>query len=142
MADVMVSRRSFVKAIAATAVVGPKAIEGQTQERVATAGIPTEWVWTSGRQYEDPFNQVDVDALVTLPSGGKERIPGFWAGGSTFRVRYAPPGAGTYKVWSVCSDAKNRDLHDQQLTLHVEPYGGANVHYKHGPPIVRARASP
>ncbi len=33
----------------------------------------------------------------------------------------------------MCSDAKNRDLHDQALTLHVEAYAGTNAHYKHGP---------
>src|SRR5579863_8149056 len=119
------SRRSFVKAVAATAVAGSMVTDVQTQERAATAGTPTEWAWTSGRQYDDPFNQVDVDAIVTLPSGAEERIPGFWSGGSTWRLRYAPPAAGTYKVRSVCSDANNRDLHDQHLTLHVDPYGGA-----------------
>jgi hypothetical protein len=127
------SRRSFVKAVAAAAVVQSVPAGAETEVRTATAGTPTEWAWTSGREYDDPFNQVEGDALVTLPSGGEERVPGFWAGGSTWRVRYAPPGAGTYKVRSACTDAKNRDLHDQQLTLHAEPYGGANAHYKHGP---------
>ena len=129
----LMSRRSFVKAVAATAVAGSMATDVQTQERAATAGTPTEWAWKSGRQYDDPFNQVDVDAIVTLPSGAEERIPGFWGGESIWRVRYAPPVPGTYKVRSVCGDVKNRDLHDQQLTLHVEPYSGTNAHYKHGP---------
>lgn len=132
MSDVL-SRRTFVKAITAAAVVGSLESGAQAEERTATAGAPTEWAWTSGHQYDDPFNQVEVDAIVTLPSGAEERIPGFWSGGSTWRVRYAPRTAGTYKVRSACSDTKNRDLHDQQLTLHVEPYGGANAHYKHGP---------
>lgn len=129
----LMSRRSFVKAVAATAVAGSMATDVQTEERAATAGTPTEWAWASGRGYDDPFNQVDVDAVVTLPSGGEERVPGFWSGESTWRVRYAPPGPGTYKVRSVCNDAKNRDLHDQQLSLHVEPYSGAHAHYNHGP---------
>jgi hypothetical protein len=126
------SRRTFVKAITAAAVVGSMETGAQGEEHSATAGMPTEWSVTSGRQYDDPFNQVDVDAIISLPSGGEERIPGFWSGGSTWRFRYAPPGAGAYKVRSVCTDTKNRDLHDQQLTLRVEPYSGANAHYKHG----------
>ena len=127
------SRRGFMKVMAASAVVASAAMEGQSSERFATAGMATEWAWTSGRSYDDPFNQVDLDAIVTLPSGSEERVPGFWGGGSTWRVRYAPRVPGTYKVRSVCSDVKNRDLHDQQFTMQAEPYSGSNLHYKHGP---------
>jgi hypothetical protein len=117
----------------AAAVAGPIAKEGLGQERSAITGTPTEWSCTSGKQYDDPFNQVDVDAIVTLPSGSEERVPGFWAGGATWRMRFAPPAPGIYKVRTVCSDPKNRDLHDQQFTLNVTSYSGENAHYKHGP---------
>jgi hypothetical protein len=127
-----ISRRSFVKALAISAVAGSAAASAFGEERVAASGTPTEWSFVSGKQYPDPFNQVDVDAVITLPSGQEERVPGFWAGGSTWRVRYAPPAAGVYHIRSVCSDAGNHDLHDQKLTLRVEPYSGQNVHYKHG----------
>src|SRR5579863_1523360 len=126
------SRRSFVKAVTATAIAGSIRKTMAADERVATAGTPTEWSYVSGKQYDDAFNQVDVDAIVTRPSGGEERIPGFWAGGSTWSVRYAPPQPGIYKIRSVCTDTKNRDLHDQQFTLQAEPYAGTNPHYKHG----------
>ncbi len=139
MSDLM-SRRTFVKAVTATAIGGSMAKPALADERPATAGTPTEWSWTSGKQYDDPFNEIDVDAMITLPSGAEERIPGFWAGGSTWRIRYAPPAPGLYKVRSICSDAKNRDLHDQQLTLRAEPYGGSNIHYKHGPLKIGADA--
>jgi hypothetical protein len=93
-----ISRRTFVKVVAASAVVSAIAKTASAEERAATAGMPTEWSFVSGKQYDDPFNQVDVDAVVTLPSGGDERVPGFWAGGSTWKVRYAPPAPGIYKV--------------------------------------------
>ena len=93
MSDPM-SRRTFVKAVSATAVVNSIARTAGAEERIATAGVATEWSYTSGKQYDDPFNQVEVDAVVTLPSGGEERIPAFWSGGSTWRVRYAPPAPG------------------------------------------------
>ena len=128
-----VSRRTFVKAVAASAVVSSLVRHAGAEERTATAGTATEWSYTSGKQYADPFNEVEVDAVVTLPAGGEERVPGFWAGGSTWTVRYAPPAPGVYHIRSVSSDAKNRDLHDQALTLHVEAYAGTNPHYKHGP---------
>src|SRR5580658_2129852 len=127
-----ISRRSFVKAVAASAVAGSAAKPGFGEEKAAISGSPTEWSYASGKQYSDPFNQVEVDAIVTLPSGQEERIPAFWAGGSTWRVRYAPPVPGLYKVRSDSTDAANRDLHGQTFTLNVQPYSGQNSHYKHG----------
>jgi hypothetical protein len=127
-----ITRRTFVKAIAASAVVTTTMGSASGEERVAASGAPTEWAFVSGKQYSDPFNEVEVDAVITLPCGQEERVPGFWAGGSTWRVRYAPLAPGTYHVRSVCTDASNRDLHDQKLTLRVEPYAGGNLHYKHG----------
>jgi hypothetical protein len=91
------SRRSFVKGLAISAV----ASSARGQDRSAAAGAPAEWSYTSTRQYADPFNQVDVDAVITLPSGQQERMPAFWGGGSTWRVRYAPPAPGAYRIRSV-----------------------------------------
>ncbi len=133
-----ISRRTFVKALAASAVVSSVAKTNAAEERPAIAGVATEWAYESGKQYTDPFNQTDVDAVITLPSGNEERVPAFWAGGSTWRVRYAPPAPGTYKVKSACTDAGNRDLHGQTLTLHAEPYTGNNPHFKHGSLTIRA----
>ncbi len=131
MSDAM-SRRDFVKALAVSAVAGSVVKPSLSEERPATSGMATEWSYVSGKQYSDPFNQVDVDALITLPSGAEERVPGFWAGDSTWRVRYAPPAPGHYRIRSICSDQKNRDLHDQALMLDVEAYSGSNPHFKHG----------
>jgi len=131
MPDTM-SRRTFVKALALAAATSSASKAGFPEERAATAGMATEWSYVSGKQYSDPFNQVDIDAIVTTPSGGEESVPGFWAGDSTWRVRYAPTAPGLYKVRSVCSDTGNRDLHGQTMTLNVQPYAGSNPHYKHG----------
>ena len=121
-----------MKALAASAVSSSTIKSGLGQARVATTGEPTEWSYTSGKQYTDPFNQVDLDALMTLPDGQQERMPAFWAGGSTWRVRYAPPAPGTYHIRSACSDTQNKDLHDRVSELNVLPYTGTNSHYKHG----------
>jgi hypothetical protein len=126
------SRRTFVKVLAATAAVGSSNQPGFSEERPAIAGVPTEWSYTSGKRYEDPFNQVDVDAIVSTPAGGEERVPGFWAGNSTWSIRYAPPAPGHYKIRSVCSDTSNRDLHGQSINLDVVEYTGTNPHYRHG----------
>jgi Protein of unknown function (DUF4038)/Domain of unknown function (DUF5060) len=132
MSDTM-SRRTFVKALAVTAAMGSASKPGISEDKDAIAGIPTEWAYVSGKQYSDPFNQVDVDVIVTTPSGVEERVPAFWGGDFTWRVRYAPAEPGRYKVRTVCTDTGNRDLHGQSTTLNVEPYTGSNPHYKHGP---------
>jgi hypothetical protein len=126
------SRRSFVKALAVSAAAVPAAKSGFGEDRVATCGMPTEWSYVSGKQYSDPFNQIELDAVVATPSGQEERVPAFWAGGSTWRVRYSPPAPGAYRIRSVSSDAANRDLHGQMFTLNAEAYSGQNSHYKHG----------
>ena len=131
MIDAM-SRRTFVKALAVSGVATSAARAGISDERIATTGVATEWAYASGKHYDDPFNQIELDAIVTLPSGKEHRVPAFWAGDSTWRVRYAPPTPGMFHIRSVCSDAANRDLHDQTMTLKAEPYTGRNVHFKHG----------
>lgn len=131
MSDTM-SRRTFVKALAVSAVAGSVAKRGLAEEKFAISGMATEWTYVSGKQYADPFNQVDVDAVITLPSGTEERVPGFWAGDSTWHIRYAPPVPGLYKIRSVCNDATNQDLHNQSSTMEVRPYDRSNPHYKHG----------
>jgi Protein of unknown function (DUF4038)/Domain of unknown function (DUF5060) len=122
------SRRSFCKALAISAVT----TSALGQDKVATTGTATEWSYTSGKQYSDPFNQVDVDVIVTTPQGQEERVPAFWAGGSIWRVRYAPPVPGTYRLRSVCSDTANKDLHNVTSVLNAEAYTGENAHYKNG----------
>ena len=122
------SRRSFCKALAISAVTS----SALGQDKVATTGTATEWSYSSGKQYSDPFNQVDVDVIVTTPQGHEERVPAFWAGGSIWRVRYAPPVPGTYRLRSVCSDTANKDLHNVSSVLNAEAYTGENPHYKNG----------
>lgn len=128
-----ISRRTFMKTLAITSAAAAAApVSGFAEDRVATCGMATEWSYVSGKQYADPFNEIEVDAIVTTPSGTEERVPAFWAGGSIWRVRYAPPSPGDYRIRSVCSDQANPDLHDQTLTLVARAYEGENPHFKHG----------
>lgn len=126
------SRRSFVKTLALSSVASAAAARGFAEGIVATTGMATEWAYVSGKHYSDPFNQVEVDAVVTTPMGTEERVPAFWAGGSTWRVRYAPQAPGHYIVRSICSDATNNELHNRAMTLDARAYDGENPHYKHG----------
>ena len=86
----------------------------------------TEWAYTSGKAYIDPFNDVELDVIVTDPDGQELTVPAFWAGDQTWRVRFAPRQIGQYAYRTVCSDAGNADLHGQTGTLMVARYTGNN----------------
>jgi len=98
----------------------------------------TERAYSSGKVYKDPFNEVDLDFLFTDSKGREQRVPAFWAGEQTWRVRYAPDSPGRYTYRSVCSDASNKDLHGRNGSLEVVPYEGSNPLYLHGPLRVAA----
>ena len=100
--------------------------------RYGVQNCVTEWTFESGRLYADPATDVALDVVFARPDGRQERVPAFWAGESTWRVRYAPAQAGMYRYRSVCSDASNPDLHGQEGSLDVAPYSGSNPLLKHG----------
>jgi Protein of unknown function (DUF4038)/Domain of unknown function (DUF5060)/Putative collagen-binding domain of a collagenase len=92
----------------------------------------------SGRTYADPFNEVILDAVFTEPGGRTLRVPAFWAGGATWRVRYASPLTGTHRFRTECSDAANPGLHGVTGEVEVKPYIGANPLFRNGPVRVAA----
>jgi len=97
-----------------------------------------EWSYTSGWRYDDPFNDIELDVVFTDEGGREWRVPAYWAGDFEWRVRFAPPAEGAYRVRTVCSDVSNPDLHGQEASLQVGPYTGDNPLYAHGPLRVSA----
>jgi hypothetical protein len=93
-----------------------------------------EWAYTSGTAYDDPFNEVTLDVMVTDPRGQECRVPAFWGGGQTWRVRYASALPGTHLCRTTCSDTGNVDLHGVQIELVVtgEAHSDANPLGAHG----------
>jgi hypothetical protein len=122
------SRRHFCGALLASAA--SVSLKGQT--RFAALHAPTEWSLESGKHYSDPFNDVELDVLFTSPSARQMRVPAFWAGGTTWRVRFAAQEVGRYSYTTICSDSANRDLHARAGTLNVTSYSGDNPLYERG----------
>lgn len=91
-----------------------------------------EWSFTSTKAYADPFNEVQVDLLVTTPSGTQLKVPAFWSGGQTWRVRYSSPLAGTHLWKLTCSDATNTVLNGASGSVELKPYTGEHPLYHHG----------
>lgn len=105
-------------------------------ERSATAHEVTEIIFHSGKQYKDPFQEVELDVLFHDSRGNERRVPAFWAGDREWRVRYSAAGPGRFTFQTVCSDTANPDLHARAGTLQAAPYEGANPLLRHGAPRV------
>ena len=58
----------------------------------------SEWSYRSGQDYADPFNEIELDAVIDGPGGQSWRVPAYWAGGSEWRLRFAPPAPGEYNI--------------------------------------------
>ena len=93
----------FSITIAATAGDNPPGISTE-------ANKIAEITLTAKRKYADPFNQVMLDAVFTDPSGRTFKVPGFWAGGNTWKIRYSSAVTGTHTFNTVCSEAGDKGI--------------------------------
>ena len=96
------TRRSFMgKAV--IAALGTASLAGAAAETAkskqspssttyyATQRLVQEFSFRSGKTYSDPFNQVELDVIFTDPLGKEFRMPAFWAGEQTWKVRFGAP---------------------------------------------------
>ena len=88
--------------------------------------------------HEDPCASLRLDVLFTPPSGNTLRVPGFWAGGRTWKVRYSSGETGEHTYHTVCSDKSDEGLHGLEGKLVVTEYAGSDPLYRHGPVVVGA----
>ncbi len=146
-----VSRRSFMEKAGVTLAAGSLApaslgkggvpaglgaAEGAADKDVVRYGVErcvVEWAFTSGKPYSDPFNDLELDVVFTDPQGEEHRVPAFWAGDQTWRIRYSPASQGRYTYRTASTDTANADLHGQTGVLEVSAYAGDNPLRKHGP---------
>jgi hypothetical protein len=107
-------------------------------ERQVEANRMVEFLFTSEKDYDDPFNSVELTALFRTPQGQKLRVPAFWAGGRLWKIRYASAAIGVHTFRTECSDTTNGKLHGASGRVDVLPYRGNNPLYRHGPIRVAA----
>ena len=96
------------------------------------ANRPVELSFTSAKDYDDPFNQVTLDAIFTRPDGRRLRVPAFWAGGKTWRVRHASPVLGRHTFRTECNDTSDSALNGVTGEIEITPYTGENPLFRHG----------
>ena len=75
----------------------------------------------------------ELDVLFSAPDGAEMKVPAFWAGDDTWKVRYASPLTGRHRYRTVCSDSSNGGLHGVEGKIEIKPYTGENKLYRHGP---------
>ncbi len=127
---------SLVKVHALDNDGAPATFGGVTFSQTVEANRVAEITLVSGKTYQNPFMEVELDAIITQPDGTQLRVPGFWAGGNRWCFRYASGMPGLHTWRSECSDKSNSQLHGIAATIEVTRYYGRNMLYKHGPPRV------
>ena len=91
----------------------------------------TELTFTNNKTYNNSFNDVDLDVIFTHSNGTELKVPAFWDGGNTWKVRFSPTIAGNWTYKTVCSDISNTGLNKTgNITCSV--YTGDLYIYKHG----------
>ncbi|MEI7899641.1 MAG: DUF4038 domain-containing protein, partial [bacterium] len=94
-----------------------------------------ETSYKTAKTYTNAF--MDVEVTVVFKQGETTwNVPAFWAGGDTWKVRFAPPAQGDYTYRVECTDKSNADLNGKEQPLRVTGYNGKNPLLKHG--FVRA----
>jgi len=99
----------------------------------AARNVMTEIAFTAQKDVADPFNEVTLDAVFHDPSGQSFRVPAFFAGGRTWKVRYASPKIGVHQYRTECTSSSDPGLSGLTGEVKVVRYRGPNPLFAHGP---------
>ncbi|MGM9681084.1 MAG: DUF4038 domain-containing protein [Eubacteriales bacterium] len=92
----------------------------------------TDIILKSKKEYDNPYKDVDIDAVFTHEDGTTIHLYGFWNGADEWRVRFSPTKVGLWSYEITCSDTDNKGLHQQKgKILAVENSGNTDLD-KHG----------
>ena len=92
-----------------------------------------EHEFESSVKYENPLQEASLTVVFLSPLGETNRVSGFWDGGKTWRVRFAPNMPGKWGWAALCSDAANKGLHLQSGTFLCTAPTGKDRFNQHGP---------
>ena len=107
---------------------------------VRAANLPVVPKWErfeltlkSRHAYTNAPQEAEVRVLFVSPLGETNRTYGFWDGGKTWRVRFAPNFPGRWKYYTLCSDTSNAGLHEQSGEFLCSAATGSPRFGEHGP---------
>jgi len=78
------------------------------KEKRARLWTPYELRFRAGKSGRQAYWDTDLWVTFEGPEGRSHRVAGFWAGGRTWKVRFAPPQVG---LWSWRSQCNDRAMH-------------------------------
>ncbi len=92
-----------------------------------------ELTLTSRHAYTNALQEAEVRVLFVSPLGETNRTYGFWDGGKTWRVRFAPNFPGRWRYYTMCSDPANPGLNGQAGEFLCIAATGDSRFDEHGP---------
>ena len=111
----------------------PADIDASTVDYTTQTWVALEIVFESSVTYQKaPIYDVNLDVIFTAPDGTTIAMPGFWDGGTTWKVRFAPTMYGVWTYKTTCSDATNTGLNGKEGKIGCNAYKGDLAIYKHG----------
>ena len=86
----------------------------------------------SAKKYENPYIDVDIDAVFTHEDGTQIKTPGFWKESTRWAVRFNPNKTGKWTYTITSSDTSNEKLHNITGTVLCVENDGSSEFEKHG----------
>ncbi len=90
-----------------------------------------EIILHSDKTYENPFMDVDIDAVFTHEDGTVITLPGFWNGENEWKVRFSAEKTGKWTYEVSCTDKENTSLCDTGV-IDAQPCEPKTELEKHG----------
>ena len=132
--------RNIVFTWSRLAVLGLLLLPAGVPTAAASAKMPVIAKWGRFEQafkssviYSNAVQDASLKVLFTSPLGETNEVDGFWDGGRTWRVRFAPDQPGRWTFKTTCSDAANDGLHNQTGEFLCTAATGPTRFHKHGP---------
>ena len=89
-------------------------------------------VLQSEKKYDNPYKDVQIDAVFTHESGKTISLYGFWYGGDEWRVRFSPTLTGVWEYTVTCTDEENAGLHNVKGKIIATENTGSTMIDRHG----------
>ena len=92
---------------------------------------PAEFTFDAAGSYDKPLTRVDLWARFSGPGNQSFRVPGFFDGGRTWRIRFTPTTPGEWTCQTT-ANVPDTGLAGQKRTFTVHPARGDNPLHRHG----------